>query len=84
MNKEIERNGGSCRKRLANPPAPTGGLHRDWVFELGADTLAGSSGGGHASRLGPPQQARGLSGKVPLALDIDQVSLFDPTTEQRL
>ena len=28
--------------------------------------------------------ARGLSGKVRLALDIGQVSLFDPTTEQRL
>jgi hypothetical protein len=25
--------------------------------------------------------SRGLSGKIRLALDIDQVSLFDPTTE---
>jgi hypothetical protein len=32
----------------------------------------------------PPQRARGLSGKVRLSLDIGQVSLFDPMTEQRL
>ena len=35
------------------------------------------------SRL-PPQRARGLKGKVRLTLDMSQVSLFDPTTEQRL
>ena len=55
-----------------------------WV-EMGADTLAWFQYGSQriSARL-PPQRARGLSGSARLALDIGQVSLFDPTTEQRL
>jgi len=52
---------------------------------MGADTLGWFQYGSQriSARLSP-QRARGLSGKVRLALDIGQVSLFDPTTEQRL
>jgi multiple sugar transport system ATP-binding protein len=52
---------------------------------MGADTLAWFQYGSQriSARL-PPQRARGLSGSARLALDIGQVSLFDPTTEQRL
>jgi multiple sugar transport system ATP-binding protein len=52
---------------------------------MGADTLGWFQYGSQriSARL-PPQRARGLSGTVRLALDIGQVSLFDPTTEQRL
>ena len=52
---------------------------------MGADTLGWFQYGSQriSARL-PPQRARGLSGKVRLALDVDQVSLFDPATEQRL
>src|SRR6516164_10541006 len=56
-----------------------------FIEPMGADTLAWFQYGSQriSARL-PPQRARGLSGKVRLALDIGQVSLFDPTTEQRL
>ena len=56
-----------------------------FIEPMGADTLAWFQYGSQriSARL-PPQRARGLSGKVRLALDIDQVSLFDPATEQRL
>ena len=40
--------------------------------------------GNGARRDGGDLAPRGLSGKVRLALDIGQVSLFDPTTKQRL
>ena len=52
---------------------------------MGADTLGWFHYGLQriSARL-PPQRARGLSGKVRLSLDIGQVSLFDPMTEQRL
>jgi multiple sugar transport system ATP-binding protein len=52
---------------------------------MGADTLGWFQYGLQriSARL-PPQRARGLSGKVRLSLDIGQVSLFDPMTEQRL
>jgi multiple sugar transport system ATP-binding protein len=56
-----------------------------FIEPMGADTLAWFQYGSQrlSARL-PPQRARGLSGKVNLALDIGQVSLFDPATEQRL
>ncbi|MBV8118345.1 MAG: ABC transporter ATP-binding protein [Alphaproteobacteria bacterium] len=56
-----------------------------FIEPMGADTLAWFQYGSQriSARL-PPQRARGLSGKVRLALDISQVSLFDPTTEERL
>jgi multiple sugar transport system ATP-binding protein len=52
---------------------------------MGADTLGWFRYGSQriSARL-PPQRAREISGKVRLALDISQVSLFDPATEQRL
>ena len=56
-----------------------------FIEPMGADTLGWFQCGSQRllARL-PPQRARGLSGKVRLALDIGQVSLFDPATEQRL
>ena len=56
-----------------------------FIEPMGADTLGWFQDGSHriSARL-PPQRARGLSGKVRLLLDIGQVSLFDPITEQRL
>jgi len=56
-----------------------------FIEPMGADTLAWFHYGSQriSARL-PPQRARGLSGKVRLALDTGQVSLFDPTSEQRL
>jgi multiple sugar transport system ATP-binding protein len=56
-----------------------------FIEPMGADTLVWFQHGSQriSARLSP-QRARGLSGKVRLALDIGQVSLFDPTTEQRL
>jgi multiple sugar transport system ATP-binding protein len=56
-----------------------------FIEPMGADTLAWFQWGAQriSARL-PPQRARGLSGKMRLVLDIGQVSLFDPTTEQRL
>jgi multiple sugar transport system ATP-binding protein len=56
-----------------------------FIEPMGADTLGWFQYGSQriSARL-PPQRARGLSRKVRLVLDIDQVSLFDPTTEQRL
>ena len=52
---------------------------------MGADTLGWFQYGSQriSARL-TPRRARGLSGKVRLSLDIGQVSLFDPMTEQRL
>jgi len=56
-----------------------------FIEPMGADTLGWFQYGSQriSARL-PPQRARGLSGKVRLSLDIGQVSLFDPITEQRL
>ena len=56
-----------------------------FIEPMGADTLGWFQYGSQriSARLSP-QRARGLSGKVRLALDIGQVSLFDPTTERRL
>ena len=56
-----------------------------FIEPMGADTLAWFQYGAQriSARL-PPQRARGLTGKVHLTLDTSQVSLFDPTTEQRL
>jgi multiple sugar transport system ATP-binding protein len=56
-----------------------------FIEPMGADTLGWFQYGSQriSARL-PPQRARALSGNVRLALDIDQVSLFDPTTERRL
>jgi multiple sugar transport system ATP-binding protein len=56
-----------------------------FIEPMGADTLGWFQYGSQriSARL-PPQRARGLSGKVRLALDIGQLSLFDPATEQRL
>src|SRR5215470_17644510 len=56
-----------------------------FIEPMGADTLGWFQY--RSQRISaplPPQRARGLSGKVRLALDIGQASLFDPTTEQRL
>ena len=55
------------------------------IEPMGADTL-GWFRFGVTTHLGPPAAAArwGLSGRVCLALDIGQVSLFDPTTDQRL
>jgi multiple sugar transport system ATP-binding protein len=56
-----------------------------FIEPMGADTLGWFQyGSQHISARLPPQRARGLSGKVRLSLDIGQVSLFDPMTEQRL
>jgi multiple sugar transport system ATP-binding protein len=56
-----------------------------FIEPMGADTLAWFQYGSQriSARL-PPQRAREISGKARLALDVSQVSLFDPTTEQRL
>jgi multiple sugar transport system ATP-binding protein len=56
-----------------------------FIEPMGADTLGWFQYGSQriSARL-PPQRARGLSGKVRLTLDVGQVSLFDPITEQRL
>jgi multiple sugar transport system ATP-binding protein len=56
-----------------------------FIEPMGADTLAWFQYGSQriSARL-PPQRARGLSGEVSLALDMSQVSLFDPATERRL
>jgi len=56
-----------------------------FIEPMGADTLGWFQYGSQriSARL-PPQRARGLSGKVRLALDIEQVSVFDPVTERRL
>jgi multiple sugar transport system ATP-binding protein len=52
---------------------------------MGADTLGWFQFGEHrlSARL-VPQVARGLSGRVRLSLNVDHVSLFDPTSEARL
>ena len=72
---------------LAEPHAPGPLIEAETLFTepMGADTLVWFQYG--AQRLSArltPQRARGLCGKVSLALDIGHVSLFDPTTEQRL
>jgi multiple sugar transport system ATP-binding protein len=56
-----------------------------FIEPMGADTLGWFQYGSQriSARL-PPQRARGLSRKVRLALEIGQVSLFDPSTEERL
>ena len=56
-----------------------------FIEPMGPDTLGWFQYGSQriSARL-PPQRARGLSATVRLALDIGQVSLFDPTTERRL
>ena len=56
-----------------------------FIEPMGADTLGWFQYGSQriSARL-PPQLAREISGKVRLALDISQLSLFDPATEQRL
>jgi multiple sugar transport system ATP-binding protein len=56
-----------------------------FIEPMGADTLGWFQYGSQrlSARL-PPESARRLSGKVRLALDIGQVSLFDPATERRL
>ena len=56
-----------------------------FIEPMGPDTLGWFQYGPQriSARL-PPQRARGLSATVRLALDIGQVSLFDPTTERRL
>jgi hypothetical protein len=52
---------------------------------MGADTLAWFQyGSQRIPACLPPQCAREISGNVRLALDIGQVSLFDPASEQRL
>jgi multiple sugar transport system ATP-binding protein len=72
---------------LADPGTRGPVIVADTLFiePMGADTLGWFQYGSQriSARL-PPQRARGLPGKVRLALDIDQVSLFDPTTERRL
>ena len=72
---------------LAEPQTrgPTIEAETLFIEPMGADTLAWFQYGSQriSARL-PPQRARGLSGKVRLALDSGQVSLFDPATEQRL
>jgi multiple sugar transport system ATP-binding protein len=52
---------------------------------MGADTLGWFQSGEHrlSARL-VPQVARGVSGRVRLALLSDHISLFDPSTEARL
>jgi len=56
-----------------------------FIEPMGADTLGWFQYGSQriSARL-PPRRAREISGRVSLALDISQVSLFDPATEQRL
>jgi len=72
---------------LADPGARGSVIEAETLFiePMGADTLVWFQYGSQriSARLSP-QRARGLSGKVRLALDIDQISLFDPTTERRL
>jgi multiple sugar transport system ATP-binding protein len=72
---------------LADPGAPGPVIEAETLFiePMGVDTLGWFQYGSQriSARL-PPQRARRLSGKLHLALDISQVSLFDPTTEQRL
>jgi multiple sugar transport system ATP-binding protein len=52
---------------------------------MGADTLGWFQCGEHrlAARLSP-QVARGISGRVRLRFEMDQISLFDPRTEKRM
>ena len=52
---------------------------------MGADTLGWFQCGEHrvSARLSP-QAARGINGRVQLSLAMDQISLFNPDTEQRL
>jgi len=72
---------------LAGPEAREPVIEAETLFiePMGADTLGWFQYGSQriSARL-PPQRARGLSGKLRLALDVDQVSLFDPMTERRL
>jgi multiple sugar transport system ATP-binding protein len=72
---------------LANHETRGPVIEADTLFiePMGADTLGWFQYGSQrvSARLAP-QRARGLSGKVRLALDVSQASLFDPTTEQRL
>jgi multiple sugar transport system ATP-binding protein len=65
--------------------APVIEAETSFTEPMGADTLAWFRWGSQriSARL-PPRRARTLPGKVPLALDVAQVSLFDPQTEQRL
>jgi hypothetical protein len=52
---------------------------------MGADTLGWFGLGAHrvSARL-QPQRARGVSGPVRLALDLQHASLFDAASERRL
>jgi multiple sugar transport system ATP-binding protein len=56
-----------------------------FIEPMGADTLGWFQFGEHrlSARL-VPQVARGISGRVRLALLSDHVSLFDPSSEARL
>jgi multiple sugar transport system ATP-binding protein len=56
-----------------------------FIEPMGADTLGWFQFDGHrlSARL-VPQVARGISGRVRLALLADHISLFDPTSEARL
>ncbi len=72
---------------LARQEPPQGTMEAEALFmePMGADTLGWFQFGEHrlSARLAP-QVARGISGRVRLALLPDHVSLFDPLTEARL
>ena len=73
--------------RLAEPDAPGPLVAADTLFmePMGADTLGWFQLGAQrlSARLSP-QRARGVSGPVQLALDLQHASLFDRNSEQRL
>ena len=70
------------RRRIAGPHLDTETL---FMEPMGADTLGWFRCGDHriSARL-VPQSARGLNGRVQLSLLAEHVSLFDPSSEQRL
>jgi multiple sugar transport system ATP-binding protein len=67
------------------PTERTAEVQTLFLEPMGADTLGWFQFGAHrlSARL-VPQIARGLSGRVRLALLSDHISLFDPSTEVRL
>ncbi len=68
-----------------DPPERTMDAEALFMEPMGADTLGWFQFGEHrlSARL-VPQVARGISGRVRLALLSDHVSLFDPSSEARL
>src|ERR1700689_4724077 len=67
------------------PPEQTADVETLFTEPMGADTLGWFQFGEHrlSARL-VPQVARGISGRVRLAMLSDHISLFDPSSELRL